>query len=564
MRKLIFMILLLPVSDLRGRRSVSAGLRLLHDRFVFYSAIATGFLVGLLGASPCLADPCEELSNLRLENTVISLAKTMPAGPFETEGLAPGMPKQHIDLPSHCRVAGSIHPTSDSDIKFEVWMPASGWNGRYQQLGNGGLAGVIGYAGLAATLKRGAAAAATDDGHVSQNLVDAEWAIGHPEKLKDYSDRAVHLTAKIGQALVRAYYSRPAAHTYFIGCSKGGQESLMEAQRYPEDFDGYLAGAPADFVNYNINYINLVRALRALPADQQLGPPQLKALSSKVLERCDALDGVKDGVLRDPRDCKFDPGDMLCKAGENRASCLTPAQAKAIEQIYHAKDAKTEARIANGLSGTLGTESVTWPKMLAGVESAMPRIATLFYDDPKLDPTTLDLAKVARDTAARIAPIAPDLSRARSLGGKIIVFHGWADPDASAHDSLAYFDAVTKRMGPNLGDFYRFFLVPGMGHCFGAPGLGANLIGLSGALGEMPPQLADADHDWTLALERWVEQGKAPDRMIATEFDIPAAAGPAAQMTVRIKSTRPVCVYPKRAVYRGSGPQSDAASFSCE
>jgi feruloyl esterase len=340
----------------------------------------------------------------------------------------------------------------------------------------------------------------------------------------------------------------------------------MEAQRYPEDFEGYLAGAPADLVNYNINEINVVRALRTLPADQQLGPAQLKALSSKVLERCDALDGVKDGVLRDPRACKFDPGDMLCNAGENRASCLTPAQAKAIKQIYDAKNAKTEAQIANGFSGTLGTEYVTWPEILAGAESAMPRIATLFYDDPRLDPTTLDLAKVARDTAARIAPIDPDLSRARSLGGKIIMFHGWADPSVSAHDSLAYFDAVTKRMGPNLGDFYRFFLVPGMHHCIGVPGLGANNIGLSGVgvLGVLTPQLADADHDWTLALERWVEQGKAPDRMIATEFDSPAAAGPAAQMTGRIKSTRPVCVYPKRAVYRGSGPQSDAASFSCE
>jgi feruloyl esterase len=268
-----------------------------------------------------------------------------------------------------------------------------------------------------------------------------------------------------------------------------------------------------------------------------------------VLERCDALDGVKDGVLRDPRACKFDPGDMLCNAGENRALCLTPAQAKAIKQIYDAKDAKAEAKITNGFSGTLGTEYVTWPGMLAGAESAMPRIASLFYGDPKLDPTTFDLAKVASDTAAGISPINPDLSRARSLGRKIIMFHGWADPSVSAHDSLAYFDAVTKRIGPNLGDFYRLFLVPGMHHCRGVPGLGANNIDMS---------------DWTLALERWVEQGKAPDRMIATEFDSPAAAGPPAQMTGRIKSTRPVCVYPKRAVYRGSGPQSDAASFTCE
>ena len=533
-------------------------------RRLMFITIAAGFLVGLFGASLCLADPCEELSNLRLENTVISLAKTMPAGPFEAQGLAPSM-LTHLDLPSYCRVAGSIHPTSDSDIKFEVWMPASGWNGRYQQLGNGGLAGVIDHVGLASTLKRGAAAAATDDGHMSQSVLDAEWAVGHPEKLRDYGDRAVHLTAKIGQQLVRAYYSKAASHTYFIGCSEGGRESLMEAQRYPEDFDGYLVGAPADFVNYNIEKINVVRALRTLPADQQLGPAQLKALSSKVLERCDALDGVKDGVLRDPRECKFDPGDMLCNAGENRDSCLTPSQAKAIKQIYDAKDAKTEAQIANGFSGTLGTEYVTWPGMLAGAESAIPRISTLFYDDPNFDPTTLDLAKVARDTAARIAPIDPDLSRARSLGRKIIVFQGWADPDVSAHDSLAYFDAVTKRMGPSLGDFYRFFLVPGMEHCMGVPGPGANNIGLSGlSLGLLTPQLADADHDWTLALERWVEQGKAPDRMIATEFDNPATAGPSVQMTGRIKSTRPVCVYPKRAVYRGSGSQSDAASFSCE
>ena len=537
-------------------------------------AIAAVFLASLGAASPGFAGACEQLRELKLYGSVIAGAKTVPAGPFETAPPVPGLPKLHFDLPSYCRVTGAIHPTSDSDIKFEVWLPVSAWNGRYQQVGNGGLAGSIVYDGLANALVRGSAAASTDDGHSSAMPFEAEWAVGHPEKLEDYGDRAVHLTAKIGEALVRAYYGKPASHTYFIGCSDGGRESLMEAQRYPEDFDGYLVGAPGiDILNGAISDINVVRALRALPADQQLGPAQLKVLSSKVLEQCDALDGVKDGVLRDPRECKFDPEEIVCKPGQN-FECLTPAQAGAVKKIYEGpKDAKAGEPAAYGFSGTLGSEQFTWPNILVGglngfslANAISPAVATLLYGRSDIDIMAMDLAEVARDANARVAPVMnpqnPDLSKARALGKKILMFHGWADANIPAQYSIDYFDAVAKRMGRDLGDFYRFFMVPGMPHCSGAPGLGANMIALGAP--DLPSSTA-AEHDWVSALERWVEQGKAPDRMIATEFDLPTTAGPFAPVlpATPVKSMRPVCVYPKRAFYKG-GPQNDAVSFNCE
>ncbi|HXZ67110.1 MAG TPA: tannase/feruloyl esterase family alpha/beta hydrolase, partial [Alphaproteobacteria bacterium] len=377
-------------------------------------AICAGVIASLFSVQPCFADACQELSKLTLENTVISTAKTIPAGPFEADVPIPGAPKLHYDLPSYCRVTGSIHPTSDSDIRFEAWLPVSGWNGRYQQVGNGGLAGSMPYPGLASTLSRATATAATDDGHVTpQNGFDATWTIGHPEKLKDYGDRAVHLTAKVGQALVRAYYSKPASYNYFIGCSDGGRESLMEAQRYPEDFDGYLVGAPGiDIVNGAITHLYSYKALRALGPAQQLSPTQLEALSMKVLASCDALDGIKDGALRDPRACKFDPKVMICKPGDKPDTCLTAAQADAVRKIYDGpKDAKG-AQVSFGNMGTLGTEYITWPyivtdgpeiQTLGGLVSTI--VGTLIYGDPKLDPLKIDLAQAARDSAARVAPV---------------------------------------------------------------------------------------------------------------------------------------------------------------
>jgi hypothetical protein len=527
-----------------------------------------------LGASIWFAtadaqDACSRLTALRLPNTTITAAQAIPAAKVKMPTPHPGPPRI-VALPAHCSVSGSIKPTADSDIRFEVWLPVTDWNGRYQQVGNGGLGGSIQEASMVDPLLRGSATASTDDGHSSPGF-DATWALGHPNKLIDYGHRAVHLTALAGEAIVKAYYGQAPGHTYFTGCSDGGRESLMEAQRYPQDFDGYLVGAPGiDIPNNEIEHLHVSQVLHSLGPNGQLTAAQLGTLSRKVLERCDALDGLKDGLLRDPRECTFKATEAICK-GTNDRACLTSAQAAAVQRIYDgARDPRTGEQLAPGDFVTMGTESVTWPVILVG-KAGGPQIAaiasqavigTLLYHDPKLDMAQVDLARAARDAKRELAPIinsdSPDLQTARKLGRKIIQFHGWADPNIPPQYSIAYFEAVQKFLRADTGDFYRLFLVPGMAHCFG--GVGPTSLG---GIDEFPAA-ADLDHDWVSALEHWVEDGVAPQRMTATEFEvppgIPTTAGPAAASIVR---TRPLCPYPQVAVYNGAGSSSDAANFRC-
>ena len=527
-------------------------------------------VLAMLWAERSFAEPCKDLASLRLADVAITTAELVPAGEFARSQPAP----LRADLPARCRVVGVIRPTADSQIGFEVWLPVSGWSGRYEQVGNGGLAGSIAYFLMVPAFLRGAASASTDDGHLSADGFDGQWAIGHPERLKDYGYRAVHLTAIAAEALVRAYYGRREEHSYFIGCSDGGRESLMEAQRYPEDFDGYLVGAPGfEVANSTIRHLYVYQRLHALGPDHQLTPAQLQAISARALEDCDGLDGLEDGVLRDPRRCRFNAEELVCPNGG--AACLTPEQARAVNAINQGpKDPATGERLAWGYSGTLGTEDRTWPGLLTDAPPVQALVAQasagiigdLVYGDPRLDLASVDLVKAMRDARSRVDPIIdssdPDLSRARALGRKILQFHGWADPNIAPEYSIAYFEAVHRRMGPDTSGFYRLFMVPGMPHCVGAPGLGANNVGLA----DKPSQLADADHNWIAALERWVEKGVAPERMIATEFDLGDDPSPRAPVlgTTPVKSTRPICSYPKAAVYQGAGPVSEAGSFACK
>jgi feruloyl esterase len=505
---------------------------------------------------------CEDLKRLKLPDTTITIAESHAAATeeFEARG-APGMvglPPTKAALPAHCRVAGSIHPTSDSDIRFEVWLPVQNWNHRYQQVGNGGLAGSVPVDSLIVPLQQGWAVAGTDDGHKGDSMDDARWALGHPQKLIDYGYRAVHLTAQRAQAIVKAFYRAKASHAYFIGCSDGGRESLMEAQRYPGDFDGFVAGAPAhDLTGLQIAATYRLQVAASL-GNALLSPSLMRTVVDRELAQCDAIDGVKDGVIANPRRCQFDPHQLICQSGET-GKCLTAAQADAIQKVYDGpRDPTTGQSMAPGSFDTIGTEVPALGSNARPDRLSAQFFGNIIYDNPNIDPLTLDLVKAERDSRAKIdsivSPLSVDLGHLRRTGKKLIQYHGWSDPLVPAESSLAYFTSVQRLMG-DTQDFYRLFVVPGMGHCGG--GVGPTWV--TGAA--IAP---DADHDVVRALTRWVEQSVAPDQIIASQFTNSGAnpmAGPDAGTPV--KATRPVCAYPQFAKYKGQGSTSDATNFEC-
>ncbi len=305
-----------------------------------------------VSAAPLFAQQtCQGLKSLALEHATITSATAVPEGPVAGGGRG-GAP---VVAAAHCVVQGIIRPTKDSEIHFELWLPASGWNGKYVQLGSGGWAGTINAAGLAEPLKRGYAAAATDDGH--QGGAGATWAIGHPEKLIDFGYRAVHETSLQSKAIIQALFGRAPSHSYFNGCSDGGREALMEAQRYPEEFDGIIAGAPAsDWSHLFTGFVWNARALTETPGSG-IPPAKLPIVQNAVMAACDALDGLKDGLLENPRACHFDPSALTCKGAE-APDCLTGPQVAALQKIYDGpKNPRTGASIFPGYARGTGSRT---------------------------------------------------------------------------------------------------------------------------------------------------------------------------------------------------------------
>jgi feruloyl esterase len=512
---------------------------------------------------------CERLADIHLPHTTIVSAAMIPEGPYAGPG-SPASPGPAITLPSRCEVKGVIRPTKDSEIKFELWLPSTGWNGKYRQQGNGGWAGAINYASLFEPLRRGYAVASTDDGHETTGL-NADWAIGHPEKLIDFGYRAVHETSVQSKAIVRAFYGREIERSYFDGCSDGGREALMEAQRYPDDFDGILAGAPAN--NWSRLFTGFVwneHALLVTPGGA-IPPAKLPVIQNAVLAACDSIDGVEDGLVQDPRACKFDPRVLLCK-GSDGQGCLSPLQVEALGKIYGGpRNPRSMEPLFTGQPP--GTEAVpgTWATWITS-ESAASAIQFRFgnsyygaavFEDPNWDFRTMDFDRDVRIGDAKAGPILnatnPDLRSLRAAGGKLIQYHGWGDAAIPATSSIEYYESVRRFMSdypdartpgnPPIEDFYRLFMVPGMGHCVG--GTGPNRFGQG--LGTASVS-RDPEHDIFAALERWVEQGIAPDRLIGTGRSATDAARPL---------TRPLCPYPQVAQYRAGSDINDAASFTC-
>jgi hypothetical protein len=535
---------------------------------VAWIVCVTVLLGAALAAAPALAQkPCERLTTLILTNATIISATSVAAGEFKPPA-GPGQPAPIEPLPAFCRVAAIAKPTTDSEIRFELWLPTSGWNGKYEQVGNGGFAGTIPFSAMASPLLHGYATAGTDDGHVS--ATDGLWALGHPEKLIDFGYRAVHETSIQAKAIARAFYARDLARSYFVGCSDGGREALMEAQRFPDDFVGIVAGAPANnWTHLLVGAIWIEQALSNDPASY-VPPNKLPVIQNAAVAACDTLDGVKDGVISDPRRCHFDPAVVQC-SGTDGPDCLTQPQVAAVRKIYGGpRNPRTGAQIFPGYSP--GTEAVpaNWRVWISGNGPGQPTLQAFFgntfyaymvFDNPKWDFHTFNFdsdVKTADDkTAGILNSTDPDLAKFKARGGKLIQYHGWGDAAIPPQNSIDYFETVQAVMGrtareQDLGstqDFYRLFMVPGMSHCAG--GIGAT------SFGNVPSGLHDFAHDVVRALEQWVEKGIAPNQIIATGFvDGDRAKGQ--------EMTRPLCPFPEEAVYKGSGDINNAASFTCQ
>ncbi|MCU1328982.1 MAG: tannase/feruloyl esterase family alpha/beta hydrolase [Bryobacterales bacterium] len=504
------------------------------------------FSLFVLSTALAAAATCDKIGSYGPKGSVIDPPQTV-SGELTLAG------RVVKDLPAFCRVSGSLHPTTDSDIRFEVWLPASGWNGKFQGVGNGGFAGTIGYGGLVDAVKHGYATASTDTGHSERVNTNAAWALGHPEKVIDFGYRAVHETAVTAKALIRAFYGEGPKRSYFSSCSNGGRQALMEAQRFPEDYDGIIAGAPAyDWTRLISASGENVRAMLVDPGGY-FGPSKLPAIQAAALAQCDALDGVKDGVIEHPPSCRFDPAVLLCK-GTETDSCLTAAQLRAVQVLYKPKLDSQGKFVLAGYSPGAEAERGGWASWITGtapgVEAAGFDFFTNFfrfvvYGDPDWKYQTFNLdrdLKAATDRVGKhLNATETDLGAFQKHGGKLLLYHGWSDAAIPAAGTIKYYDDVRARMGSGRADsFVRLYMLPGVEHCAG--GSGPYDFGQGGT-----PAGGDPERNIDAALEAWVEQSKAPESIIA------AKPG----------RTRPICPWPQVAKYKGRGTTDDAENFSC-
>ena len=518
----------------------------------------------LVPSARAAGQTCEQLAQLALPDAKITSAQTVAQGAFTPQpSMAPwlvGDPNFYKRLPAFCRVTAEAKPTADSDIKIEVWLPSTGWNGKFRGQGNGGFAGEIDYHALALAVLQGYASAATDTGHAADGT-NATWALGHPEKIVDFAYRAIHEMTVIGKATTKAFYGDATQHAYFANCSNGGRQALMEAQRYPEDYDGILAGAPANYWTHLLAGAIYDAQTTTLDPASYIPSSKIPAIAKAVIDKCDAQDGVTDGVLNDPRQCHFDPAVLLCKAADSDA-CLTEPQVTALKKLYEgAHDSNGKEIFPGFLPGGEGGGG-GWPLWITGTAPGKSLLfafgggyfSDMVYEQPDWDykKANLDEAVAASDKtfATVLNATETNLKPFESRGGKLIIYHGWNDAAISALNTIHYYEAVQDKMGKQEADsFLRLFMVPGMQHCGGGPG--PDVFGQSGF---STPN--DTQHNIYLALEQWVEKGLAPSTVIATK--LPGGSGPGPGVM-----TRPLCAYPEVAKYKGSGDTNDAANFAC-
>jgi feruloyl esterase len=516
-------------------------------------------MIASLMLAASLAGPmqCDSLKSLALLGTTITATELVPAGPYTVPTLAPaaevgrgrgaapptGQAGQGAQgpgrgvapplmLPAHCRVTAVLMPSADSHVEMELWLPADKWNGKFQAVGNGGWAGVISYGALASALQEGYATASTDTGHKGG---DASFALGHPEKFVDFAYRAVHEMTVKSKAITSAFYDRPPRLSYWNGCSTGGRQGLMEAQRYPEDFDAIVAGAPANYRTNHSVWSMAVGVAARRTSESSIPPAKLDLLNKAVVQSCDAADGVVDGLLSDPRQCHFDPGALLCRS-DNGDNCLTAAQVETARTMYKPLKSAKGKTIFPGMAP--GSEP-GWPALIAGPEPlglALTGFRYVVHEDPAWDWRNFDVDRELELADSKVAianAVNPNLQAYKARGGKLLMYHGWSDQLIPPENSINYYSSVLARLGPKEDSFVRLFMAPGMQHCGGGPG---------------PNQI-----NYMAALERWREAGVGPDQLTASHVT-----------NNRVDMTRPLCPYPQVAQYKGVGSTNDAANFVCK
>lgn len=504
--------------------------------------LGAAVMAGVLAlARPAAAKDCAELANQALADGRVTAATLVPAGAFQPPaspfGPPPGVAAAGFKtLPAFCRIQATLNPTPDSDIKVEVWLPASGWNGKFVGIGNGVWAGSISYFEMGRPLSRGYAVGATDTGHAGAGL-SADFAVGHPEKLVDFGYRAVHEMTVAAKAAIRDLYGEGPRDSFWNSCSTGGRQGLMEAYRFPDDYNAISAMAPANPMT-DLMTQSLWTGYQAMRAPgAALSQAKLKALHQAYVAECDPKDGLVDGLVSAPRSCRFDPAMVQCKAADG-PDCLTAEQVKTMRAIYDGvRDPRTGERLFPGFPP--GSE-LQLAALMSGpqpfpVATSYMRLL-VFGNQPAWDFRSFDYgadAQRARAFGAAILDVPPDgLDAFFARGGKLMLSHGWTDGLIPANNTVAFYQKLSARLPPKQShDQLRLFMVPGMNHCSG---------------GEGPSSI-----DTLGVIDRWSQSGVAPERVTATR---PPGQPP---------MSRPLCPFPQIARYRGSGDINREENFTC-
>ena len=494
-------------------------------------------VVRLGAAAPAVS--CASLASLSLPNTAITTAEEVAAGAFIPPGASgdralASAARTYGNLPVFCRVAATLRPSSDSDIKVEVWLPTADWNQKYQAVGNGAFTGSIRHNSMAAALARGYAASSTDTGHVGGSAI---FGLGHPEKVIDFGYRSLHEMTVMAKAVIDAYYDEGLRYSYWNGCSAGGRQALKAAQRFPEDFDGIIAGAPGnDWTGRAGASLRVAKPLEANEA-ARLPAEKRQLVHAAVLDACDAGDGVTDGVVGDPERCAFDPAVLRCSGAESD-SCLTAAQVNTVRMLYASPENPKTGRPITGLlpGSELGWTDLGWTR--SARSTGLEQFRYLTFADPEWEIDRFnfetDIVRAEEADDDTLNALDPNLKPFIDRGGKLIAYHGWSDPQISPANATQYYRRVVDTVGDAeaVHASYRLFMAPGMGHCGGGDG--------------------PSRFDMLTALEEWVEEGTAPDRIVASRTRDGA-----------VDRTRPLCPYPQQAVYTGTGSTDAADNFVC-